>query len=84
MIGLEIKFINDDSEIIQNVEGYVVSGEDNTLRVDIKGYKPILYNFEYVQSVRYIEVDEDPNVDEELTDKEAFKKMMERFFDGII
>lgn len=87
--------MDDSYEDIENVTGYVISGQDNTLTVNVEDCMPVVFNYEFVFSVRYIEEEtdtEDEETEQEFDvsfknvnlNSEQFTKMMKRLFDGII
>lgn len=92
---LRVTFLDESFEDVENVTGYVISGQDSTLTVNIEDSMPIVYNYEFVFSVRYIEPEEseeDDETEEEFDvefknvnlSEEQFTKFMKRLFNGII
>lgn len=66
---LLVTFTDNSFEYIENVIGYVISGQDQTLIVDLEKGMPIVFNYAFVSSVRYVEPSSE--VKEESTTAEA-------------
>lgn len=94
---LRVTFLDESFEDVEDVIGYVISGKDNTLTVNIENSMPIVFNYEFVFSVRYINPEEeaekadDDDAEAEfdvefknVISEEQLTKFMKRLFNGII
>lgn len=87
MTGLKVEFIDGGYEIIDNVVGYTVSNEEGTLRVDVEIGKAVVFNFECVKSIRYVDIEDDADEEEDEEDypEPDIENILKRLFsDGII
>lgn len=90
MTGLKVEFIDGGYEIVDNAKGYIISAEEGTegtLRVAVENERDVVFNFECVKSIRYVDIEE---ADEEEDEEEDYpepdiENILKRLFsDGII
>lgn len=88
MTGLKVEFIDGGYEIIDNAYSYGIHAEEGTLRVAVKYEKDVVFNFECVKSIRYVDIeeaDEDEEEEEEDYPEPDIENILKRLFsDGII
>ena len=74
MLSLKVEFIEGGYEIIDNVEGYKI--EDGVLEIDAS--PSVLFNFDCVKSVRYVDPPEED--DDEEDDEAEFTRLIKELF----
>ena len=86
MTGLKVEFIDGGYEIVDNAEGYIISAEEGTLRVEVENERAVVFNFECVKSLRYVDIEEaDEEEDEEDYPEPDIENILKRLFsDGVI
>ena len=77
-MGLKVEFIDGGYEIIDNAHSYDIHAEEGTLRVAVEYESDVLFNFDCVKSVRYVDP---PEEDEDEEDDEAeFTRLIKELF----